>query len=293
MFFSCCCAEEGGTPVVTGGQQDDVFNSDSVEALKLQDHPQTPGKVETFSIFGTTLEFEEANHAAGKKAETHVAPSTSDGCTAAATHMEAASTVQFASSEVSPQTVSQPLTPELPAAPIQPAPTASRETYVVEVTKGPKGLGLGLDMSDQNICVIKGVVPGSAMHDWNDKCAQGAAIRGGQRLLSVNGFSGETSALVQKMVEENTVKLMIEKPKECNISVKKNGRTLGLSVKALKDTFGAIITDIQPGAILDPADKIRCGDRIVCVNGKAGDPMLLLETMKTADDLELKLLSYS
>lgn len=280
MSFFCCCTEDGGATVFGGGQQD-AFKADNLEALKLPDHPQAPGKVEALSIFGTTRQFEEAKRkdATDKNAETHAAPSTSDGCTAAAMKMETTSTLQPACFQVDLQTVSQPI--------------ASRETYVVEVTKGPKGLGLGLDLTDQNICVIKGVVPGSTMHDWNNTCLQGAAIRGGHRLLSVNGLSGETSALVKKVLEENDVKLVIEKPHECNISVKKNGRTLGLSMKALKDTFGAIITDIQPGAILDSTEKIRCGDRIVCVNGKVGDPISLLETMKIADNLELKLLSYS
>lgn len=304
-MFTCCFGEAGGSsgrtvfidshhtdlvPETTGAADVAVFPQSPSAAAAPAEAPSKPAAAPPAAPSTPAAAPEAAS-----KSEAVATPSAPPAQTvpAAATveHKDEPAKATPAAPEHAAAATSAPLSATVPAAPVQPEALVGH-SYVVEVTKGPKGLGLAVDTMDPNLCIIKGVVQGSTLHDWNKTCAEGHAVRGGHRLVSVNGHTGDTNALVKKLQQETTLKLTMQKPLEHIVSLNKSDKPLGVSVNLYNDSFGMIVKEIQSGAAADPNMKLKVGDRIVGVNGQAGDAATLMPFLKSSQNLELKVLSY-
>ncbi|CAE8723496.1 unnamed protein product [Polarella glacialis] len=175
---------------------------------------------------------------------------------------------------------------------------ASSRTFVVELAKSQgTSIGFGLNFRDTGILLITEVTAGSLAAEWNARRTVKQRIRGMDRIVKVNGASGSSSALTEKLKSDENCVLTLMHPREFKVSLDKRGKPLGLTLETRTDNLGLKIKSIaQNGAVTDwnsanPARALAISQRIVEVNGLLAETELL-DCVKTSEVLQMRVLSY-
>merc|ERR1712039_902921 len=118
-------------------------------------------------------------------------------------------------------------------------------------------------------------------------------IRKCDRIFEVNGIRGDAKDLLQAMKTSPRLELMVRRPKEYRMALKRKSADEALGLKLLEDGDAIFVKGFEPDCLFEEWNKanwqqpVRKGDRLVEVNGYRGYPSMLLTTMAQSQDLVL------
>lgn len=177
------------------------------------------------------------------------------------------------------------------------------ERFMVRLhyTPGSK-LGLMLDISDAECCLVKDITPEGLLA----KCMTSAGKAAAQwmRLLAVNGMRGGSQDLVRKVEEiyclDGMLELTFEQPRRFSLDLSKHrNKDLGMELRAQRTSVG-ISTITGGGIVADynasvPEDRrIGLSSRVIAVDGSnAGGGEQMLQTIMSDQAFSLTVLNWS
>eukprot|EP00930_Biecheleria_cincta_P089447 TRINITY_DN78753_c0_g1_i1.p1 TRINITY_DN78753_c0_g1~~TRINITY_DN78753_c0_g1_i1.p1 ORF type:complete len:281 (-),score=59.35 TRINITY_DN78753_c0_g1_i1:89-880(-) len=182
----------------------------------------------------------------------------------------------------------------VPAAPIN-----------LQVNCSPESkLGVTMDMSDEDLCIVSVVKPEGLVQAWNMSCAKGQDIQVFHRLTRVNGVKAKTKEMVKMilslMSSGGFLHMEFTPPSPFVAKINRNNGfwSLGLESYMAKRQYLAIKGFQDQGALLDwnrtANDHERIGilSRIIALNGTPLSGEEILERMANLDDMELTVLNW-
>lgn len=167
-----------------------------------------------------------------------------------------------------------------------------RYTVDLETCLGDR-IGLTLEQSDSDLCLVKNVALRSLAQRWNSMCHPSQVISLWHRLLSVNGQMGQSSRLF-RLLEASTpgkLELEFEMPLSTVIRVPKESATLGLHIEAR--AMHVQVNAVLPNGVFEDYNR-RCPvkdhridsrSRIIAVNGTPQAGPLLVQKLKRLPDV--------
>mmetsp|Transcript_14560 Transcript_14560/g.30520 ORF Transcript_14560/g.30520 Transcript_14560/m.30520 type:complete len:253 (+) Transcript_14560:83-841(+) len=166
--------------------------------------------------------------------------------------------------------------------------------YRITISKADsqRQVGLDLDVKDGITAVVTVVWPGP-VQSWN--LAHGdLEVRPNDRILSVNGASGDVQLLLDRLREDAELEMLLRRPTEFRASATSR-RSLGVTVGYAPCGTSLLVDQVSERGLLtewndaNPGQEVRPRDRIVEVNRVRGPPELLLRELNSAGALELVL----
>jgi len=164
-------------------------------------------------------------------------------------------------------------------------------------------IGLNLDALDPTTAFVDHIVPG-AVQAWNALHPAMDHLKIYDRIISVNGVSGNTDDLLTELRSQDTWDITVVRPVEIRVVVDcARFRSLGLDLKYSPNGSTLLIAELGDGAIAQWNQNIlrdegpstmtvtRC-DRIVELNGARGDAKKLLEAAADTQMLHMTILHY-
>jgi len=159
--------------------------------------------------------------------------------------------------------------------------------FNISLTKDPKAaIGLDFDTQDENMVYVADIKPGPVQF-YNLNVKPSEQLKPGYFIVEANGFSGQAAQLIEVMKKETMLHLLIRRSTEMTVSIiKKDKKTpLGMEFHSKMTGNHMMILDITDGPVYQwnvthPQLEIKCGDRIVAVNGQKGKANDLLKKMK-------------
>ncbi|CAE8645791.1 unnamed protein product [Polarella glacialis] len=182
------------------------------------------------------------------------------------------------------------------------SPAAAGATLAVELDRSGtvQDIGLGLDSTDEELCIIKEISEGMVMN-YNKTCPAGKAIKIYDRIISFNGcLTGsltEFTELLADLEDEETLTMEVVQPTETRVLIQKPGE-FGMILNYKRASVGLLIKDICDGLLNDwnlanPDTPIQSGDLIVAVNGVTDNALSLLEQIKESSAPVLTVMRYA
>lgn len=175
----------------------------------------------------------------------------------------------------------------------------AQHKFSVVITRNiGEAVGLDIDHIDGVAAVVVAVKPGGAIQSWNDN-NRDKEIKGGDRIVEVNGSSGDVQQIIQKLKSDLTWRMTVQRPVELLVTIHKaNAPTLGLDLKYAPNSKSLLITDVANGPMQDwnnenPGKAVRTNDRIVEINGARGKPQDLIQASDGKDTLEMVIAHYA
>jgi hypothetical protein len=165
--------------------------------------------------------------------------------------------------------------------------------FEVEVKKYSGEVGLKCDVTDEDVLLVKEVLPGGDLSRWNRDCSPEKAVKEYDRILKINGQTGKSIELVG-LFKADKIILTIQRPQVLEATVERTGE-LGINLHYKKTSFGLVIRDIfSTGDVAkwnekNPHSKVRPGDRISAVNGLTAPAPDLVKMMRDNPTAPLKL----
>ncbi|CAE8584286.1 unnamed protein product [Polarella glacialis] len=183
---------------------------------------------------------------------------------------------------------------------LRPWRTESSPTFDVtlDCSKGKHGLGLQLDLSDSNVCVVVSVLPEGHVDIWNRGHPTNCRVKAMDRLVAVNGQTGNTHMLIQRLkgtLKPILVELTFEHPRLIQIEIpcRSPGQILGLALKGKGDSQSLIISNVLGGVVhqynetVDPESRVKRSDRVVAVNGQEASPSELIKLLRGSEEKDI------
>jgi hypothetical protein len=170
------------------------------------------------------------------------------------------------------------------------------ETFAVKVTKSAaETFGLEFCILDNKMAIVVNLRPGGLIEAWNKATTvEGNKVLVKDRLVKVNGKACSTrTECVNGMKNTGEYELVFMHPKETTAKIEKDGKSLGLQLRAADQSVGVLVDSIAPeNATVASAANISVCDRIIEVNGISDAPEKMVTLLQKFDTLDLKLLSY-
>jgi len=165
-------------------------------------------------------------------------------------------------------------------------PSHRPEMFNATLSRPNATIQVGLDVErvqPLDILLIERVNSGSstAAGAYNLHAPDGFRIQAGDYILSVNNVIG-IEPMLDILGRKLEADVLVVRPVEVRVTVKKNGKPLGLELKYLKrpDTT-LFVSEISKGDAVDESGvDLRAGDRIVKVNGLTSFADMAAELMK-------------
>jgi len=158
-------------------------------------------------------------------------------------------------------------------------------------------LGISLDVSD-NISAVVTAVQDGLIDAWNESADENVRIDAGDRIVDVNGFSGDADKILQRLRKDTELQIVFQRPTEFNVNIEKVGNSIGLEFAHAVNGQSLLVNYVRstgPVANWNSAHRelaVKKNDRIVEVNGIRGDSRELLDLIKEPRSLELILARY-
>jgi len=169
---------------------------------------------------------------------------------------------------------------------------AEKATHITLRRDPDTSIGLNLEALD--VCNI---IPGS-IQEWNDSHPESERLLVHDRIIAVNGLSGDFEKIITTLMATTEWKLTVSRPMELHVSLGDVGfPNLGLDLRQAANSSTLLISGVGEGAIQEwnsksQGPKVRQHDRIMSINGVTGRARSLLEAASDAEDLELTILHY-
>ena len=160
---------------------------------------------------------------------------------------------------------------------------ASDDKMVTVSVSGSNSLGMDADWGDGKTLYIKAILAG-AVSDWNKENPT-KAVQPGDRVISVNGVTGDAQAMVREIKDRNLLLLFQKASDDKMVTVSVSGsNSLGMDAD-WGDGKTLYIKAILAGAVSDwnkenPTKAVQPGDRVISVNGVTGDAQAMAREIK-------------
>jgi len=191
------------------------------------------------------------------------------------------------------QVAGNPSAAETADAPSSSSPRPQTFTVLVDFERmGWRPLGLRLTgLIDNTAIVVVEVMPGPIM-EWNH-ANPNLAVRPRDRIIEVNGVSGESNALVQALKNKQRLAMVVHPPQEFCVTLKKYGETkVGLEVDR-SDGLTLQVRSVKPGGLVErwnqanPSQAITAYHAVLEVNGVRGDTETMLHAIFFEDEVDM------
>eukprot|EP00929_Paragymnodinium_shiwhaense_P001918 TRINITY_DN102122_c0_g1_i1.p1 TRINITY_DN102122_c0_g1~~TRINITY_DN102122_c0_g1_i1.p1 ORF type:complete len:272 (-),score=76.98 TRINITY_DN102122_c0_g1_i1:167-982(-) len=157
-----------------------------------------------------------------------------------------------------------------------------------------KETGLDWDGSDGETLLVLAVRRGP-FEDWNNAHDAKARVKHLDRIVEVNGISGNSPRMETTLKSCKNLRLRLRRPKEFIVQLDKagRGRTAKIGLDITHSAMESLhIKRVKEGLVnewnsMHPELKVENGDRIIEVNKVRGDSQRLLEVISTEDELQL------
>ncbi|CAE8707296.1 unnamed protein product [Polarella glacialis] len=148
---------------------------------------------------------------------------------------------------------------------------------------------------EENVLIVKSLTGKGAADSWNSTCPEGLKIAALDRVVSVNGKPVESSKDMVAVIKKGArFELILKHPVLSEINVKKNGKSMGLKMIYTSTSKGLVVKSVLETGLMKewndaaPAEtKLSKSDRIIKVNSKDGGAQLLLEELKSAEEIKM------
>eukprot|EP00931_Biecheleriopsis_adriatica_P069362 TRINITY_DN43219_c0_g1_i1.p1 TRINITY_DN43219_c0_g1~~TRINITY_DN43219_c0_g1_i1.p1 ORF type:complete len:207 (+),score=43.13 TRINITY_DN43219_c0_g1_i1:82-702(+) len=155
----------------------------------------------------------------------------------------------------------------------------AKETLRVVLNKDMGPLGIELDTNDPAICMIVRIHPEGQVASRNEGCPEGEDLRVYDRIVEVNGVSGDASALVEVMRNSGTcMHVTIERPVMEVIEVKQAKKKLQFDLMINEHGAGLKIKQLSFDGAGDC--HLSANNRVVEVNGESISSNNLMDLIK-------------
>mmetsp|Transcript_86058 Transcript_86058/g.216643 ORF Transcript_86058/g.216643 Transcript_86058/m.216643 type:complete len:212 (-) Transcript_86058:192-827(-) len=166
--------------------------------------------------------------------------------------------------------------------------------FPVVLEKASDSICMTIDSSDGLTLQVRGVEPGPVT-EWNKRHGNAIHrdIRKCDRIFEVNGIRGDAKDLMQAMKTSPRLELMVRRPSEYRMAMKRKSIDEPLGLKLLEDGDAIFVKGFESGCLFEDWNKanwqqpVRKGDRLVEVNGLRGYPKHLLAAMSQSAELIL------
>jgi len=184
--------------------------------------------------------------------------------------------------------------PAAPAAPVAPlTPTAEKFEVTLQKKDPTDKCGLQLDCNNEKTFEVVKVTEG-LVKSYNDTVAESKKIVPGHCVVGINGKSG--MEMLSELSTSKELKLMIAPTINFTVQLTKSGtQQLGMNLAYEEGCSSLLLNGFAAGGLLDTYNKsapqtqrVGVGDRIIEVNGVSGEPLKILDALKTSTALSLK-----
>jgi len=159
-------------------------------------------------------------------------------------------------------------------------------------------IGLNLDGLDGATAFVDDILPG-CVEEWNNSHDAKERLRIHDRIVAVNGISGDTDKILAELKSSHAWTLVILRSVEVTVPIDcERFPSLGVDLKYSPNGNTLLIASLGDGPIGEynshapEAMKIKTHDRIVAINGTRGSAKELLKCASNAGYLELTILHY-
>jgi len=158
-----------------------------------------------------------------------------------------------------------------------------------------EALGIEVETLDSETALVLDIKDG-AFRRWN-KENKGRAVNIGDKIIEVNGISGNSTQILQTLKSSSRLDLQLQRSQLVQVSLDLAGKDLGLSIVAAPRSATVMVKTVLPGAIsewnaLNWDEQVKEGDRIYMVNGKYQNLNKVLEGLRKNDRLEMSVWAY-
>jgi len=194
--------------------------------------------------------------------------------------------------------VSAKAAPEEAHPPVEGEDAPRRLSFVLE-RKPEDSIGLNLDAVDETAPFVDDVLVGS-VRDWNENKPKEQQLRIYDRIIEVNGVTGNTNAILAAMKASPCWHMVVQRPMQMQVTVSADKAiSLGLDLKYSPNGRSLLIDEVlADGGIKkwndEHSDKqVKAFDRVIQINGRIGTAKELLESAANKTCLELVILRYT
>jgi len=160
----------------------------------------------------------------------------------------------------------------------------------LEKPKADTVLGLSFDALDRCMLRVTGIgdEPDSPMTAYNASAPCALQLSVGDYIVEVNGVRGDTGRLVRELRRSTTLNMTVRRPMEFVVTIERSGALMGLFLHYSVAANYLVIQEVSAGPVKDWNDlrdeekRVRKSDRIVSVNGVAGDVVRMLRALSQA-----------
>mmetsp|Transcript_99665 Transcript_99665/g.121884 ORF Transcript_99665/g.121884 Transcript_99665/m.121884 type:complete len:234 (+) Transcript_99665:65-766(+) len=176
-------------------------------------------------------------------------------------------------------------------------------SFVVNVPMGGQKLGLEMDTTAaakaQGGLMVKGIQAG-AVQAFNERFPK-QAIKIYDNVMKVDEVSTtkEMKAKISSSSPPETMKISLDRPRAVQVTLVKPGM-LGVKLDFKANSAGCVVEELMSEGLVTTwnayqpeSDRVRRGDRIVEINGKAYEGAQMMEVLKKEFRLELTVLKFS
>lgn len=167
-----------------------------------------------------------------------------------------------------------------------------RGNFLIEI-QGGRGTDSGMEYeSDDERLIVARL--GRPLQAWNElqRNEPTQCVMPGDRVVRVNGTEGDCRTLVKELRQDRPALVMMRRARHFEVSVQRKGNRLGMNVAPRRTVLKvSFLTEgvIQQWNRLHVDRAVELGDRIIEVNGMAGDAQLMTEMLVSSEQLHLKL----
>jgi hypothetical protein len=170
----------------------------------------------------------------------------------------------------------------------------ARGTFMVHIVpeRDESTLGLVLDLSHPEICLVKDIVDG-LISDWNDECFLDEVVKPGDHIVAVNGELVDSSSITRCFVENTSrqTSFCVRRPEERRLVLEHPG-TLCTPLSHNSSSVGLFVGAIHEGCVFSRTD-IAPGDRIVAINEQIMDAAAIESKLKDfSSSISITILRY-
>lgn len=166
---------------------------------------------------------------------------------------------------------------------------------VLEKVKATDKFGLHLDTIDEKAFEVIGLVDG-LVKTYNLTASEDKKVVPGHLVMGINGKSGDKTAMLNELHLQSIVKLVVAPRTTFAVQLAKpESGSLGMNLTYEDKCKSILFLGCLPDSAVDVYNKtapsgeqVVAGDRILEVNGVTGQPQKMLEAMKDATQLSLK-----
>ncbi|CAE7520377.1 unnamed protein product [Symbiodinium sp. CCMP2592] len=165
-------------------------------------------------------------------------------------------------------------------APAMTDPDAVPDTFTIKLLPADGKHGLQVDATNPVCTVIKDILPGGAIDNWNQNKPD-LKVKKLDRIVEVNGIKGPAIDIAKALDLSDTLNIVVQRPEQRVLKLQRPGE-IGMVLNYKKIGSAAPwISKITPGLLTKwnqemPDQAVQLHDRIVAVNGAQGRPEEML-----------------